>query len=237
MTTIQNQSMPSSLMSSMNGAKVPAGSASATSAAAAAASANSTQGIKDNFMKMLVAQMQYQDPTQPVDSAQMTSQLAQLSSVDGINKLNDSMASMVSSLQSSQAYQASTMIGHTVMVSGSSLQLTKGQGSFSVQLPSSADKVSVNVLNASGQTVKTINLGSQSSGTNPVAWNGKDVGGNTLPDGAYTLQVMASSGGKPISASAATYATVNSVSNIGGSVVLNLNNNTSVGAANVMQIL
>ena len=222
MTTIQSQSVTSG-----------------TSAVVAAVStgANSTQAVKDNFLKMLVAQMQYQDPTKPVDSAEMTSQLAQLSTVDGINKLNDSMASMVASLQSSQAYQASNMIGHTVMVSSSALQLNKGQGSFSVQLPSSADAVKVNVVNSAGQVVSAINLGAQASGTIPVAWNGKDASGNTLPDGSYSLQVVASSGSKAVNATTSTYATVNSISNNGGNVTLNLNNNTSVGAASVMQIL
>jgi len=231
MTTIQSQPVSTALMNTMNGAN------SSTSAAAASANINSTQSIKDGFLKMLVAQMQYQDPTQPVDSAQMTSQLAQLSTVDGINKLNDSMASMVSSLQSSQAYQASSMIGHTVMVSGNTFQLTNGQGSFGVQLPSSADSVKVNVVNSAGQTINTINLGAQAGGTIPVAWNGKDAGGNTVADGSYSIQIAATSGGKAVAASGITYAGVSSVANGANGVTLNLDNKSSVGIANVMQIL
>ncbi len=186
---------------------------------------------------MLVAQMQYQDPTNPVDSAQMTSQLAQIQTVQGIGSLNTSMSSMVSSLNASQAYQASSMIGHTVMVSGNAFQLTSGQGSFGVQLPSSADSVKVNVINSAGQTVNTINLGAQAGGTIPVAWNGKDASGITAPDGAYSFQIAATSSGKAVAATGLTYAGVSSVANGANGVTLNLDNNSTVGIANVMQIL
>ncbi len=233
MSTIQGSSTLNSnaLMQAMNGTAATSGAAASTSAT------SSAKSLQDGFMKMLVAQMQYQDPTQPVDSAQMTSQLAQIQTVQGIGSLNTSMSSMVSSLNASQAYQASSMIGHTVMVSGNAFQLTNGQGSFGVQLPSSADSVKVNVINSAGQTVNTINLGAQAGGTIPVAWNGKDASGVTAPDGAYSFQIAASSSGKAVNATGLAYAGVSSVANGPNGVTLNLDNKSSVGIASVLQIL
>jgi flagellar basal-body rod modification protein FlgD len=240
MTTIQSATQNTAtnpLMQKMNGTAAAANSSAATGASSASTLTSSTQSLQDNFMKMLVAQMQYQDPTNPMDSAQMTSQIAQIQTVQGINNLNTSMSSMVKSLNASQAYQASNMIGHTVMVEGNTFPLTKGQGSFGVQLPTSADSVKVNVLNSAGQIVNTLNLGAQAGGTIPVAWNGKDGAGNTVPDGNYSFQVQATSAGKPVAGTGLTYAGVNGVSNTSSGITLNLDNNTSVGVASVLQIL
>jgi len=181
--------------------------------------------------------MQYQEPTNPMDSAQKTSPISQIQTGRGINNLNASMSTMVKSLNASQAYQASSMIGHTVMIEGNSFPLIKGQGSFGVQLPSSADSVKVNVMNAAGQVVNTINLGAQAGGTIPVAWNGKDSAGNSASDGNYSFLVQATSGGKPVSGTGLTYAGVSGVSNTSSGITLNLDNNTTVGVANVVQIL
>ena len=234
MTTIQNTTQSAAttpLMQKMNGADTTTGAASGST------TSSSPQSLQDNFMKMLVAQMQYQDPTNPMDSAQMTSQIAQIQTVEGINNLNTSMSAMVQSLNASQAYQASSMIGHTVMLAGNGFPLSKGQGSFGIQLPSSADSVKVNVMNSAGQLVNTINLGAQAGGTIPVAWNGQDSAGNAAPDGNYTFQIAASSGGKPVAATGLTYAGVSGISNTSSGITLNLDNNTTVGVANVVQIL
>lgn len=240
MTTIQNTAQSAAtnpLMQKMNGALAAAKADTTTGAASGSTATSSPQSLQDNFMKMLVAQMQYQDPTNPMDSAQMTSQIAQIQTVGGINNLNTSMSAMVKSLNASQAYQASSMIGHTVMLEGNSFPLSKGQGSFGVQLPSSADSVKVNVMNSAGQIVSTINLGAQAGGTIPVAWNGKDSAGNAAPNGNYTFQIAASSGGKPVAATGLAYAGVSGISNTSSGITLNLDNNTTVGVASVVQIL
>jgi flagellar basal-body rod modification protein FlgD len=240
MTSIQSTTQNTAitpLMQNMNGTTAATNSAAATGVASGSTTTSSPQSLQDNFMKMLVAQMQYQDPTNPMDSAQMTSQLAQIQTVEGINNLNTSMSTMVKSLNASQAYQASSMIGHTVMIEGNSFPLSKGQGSFGIQLPSSADSVKVNVMNSAGQIVNTINLGAQAGGTIPVAWNGKDSAGNAAPDGNYTFQIAASSGGKPVAATGLAYAGVSGISNTSSGITLNLDNNTTVGVASVVQIL
>src|SRR3954466_4446382 len=105
MTTIQNNVMPPSVLAAMN----PSAAATDKSTAVAA---------QDRFMTLLVTQMKNQDPLNPLDNAQVTSQLAQLSTVTGVDKLNATLESMMSSFQSSQSLQAANMIGHGVLVPG-----------------------------------------------------------------------------------------------------------------------
>ena len=80
--------------------------------------ANSIDKAQDRFMTLLVTQMKNQDPLNPMDNAQVTSQMAQLSTVTGIDKLNNTLESLIGSVQTGQSYQASSMIGHNVLVAG-----------------------------------------------------------------------------------------------------------------------
>ncbi len=231
MTSVQSQPISSSVLSAVNG------TGSSSTAAPSASGAQETKKMSTDFMTMLVAQMKYQDPTKPVDSAQMTSQLAQISTVDGINKLNTSMSALAASLSSNQALQASSLIGKHVMAPGNGVELSGGQSQFGVQLDTAADSVKVNILNAAGQVVNTMSLGGHEAGMMPVTWNGTSSNATKLPDGHYSFQVAAVSGGQPVGATGMEYAAVQSVSNSTSGVLLNLSNNKSVGAGAVQQIL
>src|SRR5690606_21641258 len=101
MTTVQNEKVSQSLLDTMNGTRNTAKSAA--------------QEAQDRFMTLLVTQMKNQDPLNPMDNAQVTSQLAQLSTVTGIDKLNNTMEALIGSVQSSQSMQASSMIGRVVL--------------------------------------------------------------------------------------------------------------------------
>jgi flagellar basal-body rod modification protein FlgD len=207
---------------------------------ASVASANvptDTKKMSNDFMKMLVAQMQYQDPTKPVDSAQMTSQLAQISTVDGINKLNDTMNALATSLKGNVTSQAASMIDRDVLVPGNNVSLTQGKAKFGIQLPAAADVVNVSILNESGKTVKVLSMGPQAAGNLPVSWNGTDANGQTVPNGNYTFQVAATSKGQAVRAIPLERASVTSVTNSADGVLLNLANNKSILATNVQQIL
>src|SRR3954466_13474194 len=115
MTTIQNNVMPPSVLAAMN----PSAAATDKSVATAA---------QDRFMTLLVTQMKNQDPLNPLDNAQVTSQLAQLSTVTGIDKLNGTLETLMGSYQASQSLQAAGMIGHGVLVPGSSVNLGDSGG-------------------------------------------------------------------------------------------------------------
>jgi flagellar basal-body rod modification protein FlgD len=196
-----------------------------------------TKKMSSDFMKMLVAQMQYQDPTKPMDSAQMTSQLAQISTVDGINKLNDTMSSLAKGLQGNVISQAASMIGRDVLVPGNNISLTQGNAKFGVQMPAAADAVNVSILNDSGKTVKVLSMGPQAVGNLPITWNGTNANGESVPNGNYTFQVSATSNGKALRTVPLERAGVASVTNTIEGVSLNLTNNKSILAADVQQIL
>jgi flagellar basal-body rod modification protein FlgD len=241
MANVQNQPITNSLLSNMNGTKASnkaAGSSGAAGSGDSTSSATSTQAMTSDFMTMLIAQMKYQDPTKPVDSAQMTSQLAQISTVDGINQLNTTMSSLVSSLQASQEFQAASMVGHSVMTQGNALTLNgSGPAKFAVQLDKAVDSLDISITNAAGEAVGAMRLGPQAAGTVPVTWAGTDASGNALPNGRYSYQVQALSNGKPVSNTPLQYSTVQSISAANGGVTLNLDDKTSIGASGVMQIL
>jgi len=155
--------------------------------------------LQSTFMKLLVAQLQNQDPLNPMDNSQMTSQLAQINTVNGIQQMNTTMSAM---LTQNAATQASSMIGRTVQVPTTNLSLASGTANFGVSVPNGADDVVVTIKNAAGVAVRTVDLGQMSAGSGNYTWNGKDDKGNQLADGSYTIGVAATLGGKVTAANA-----------------------------------
>src|SRR5450830_1861847 len=169
------------------------------------AAAGSVEEETNKFLTLLVTQLQNQDPMNPLDNAQLTSQLAQLSTVTGVNKLNTTLESLKSSYQSSEALQASNMIGRSVLVEGNYLNLTKGQSVMGVDLGTAADSVKLIITDPStGLDVDTIDLGSKPAGTLPMVWDGvpdpKNLNADgspvTMKDGKYIIRVEARAGGE-----------------------------------------
>jgi flagellar basal-body rod modification protein FlgD len=166
---------------------------------------------QDRFLKLLIAQMQNQDPLNPMDNSQVTSQMAQLSTVTGINKLNDLVSGLSSSFSATQSLQAAGMIGHGVLVPGNSLALAAGNAIGAVDLPQAVDQLSITIKDASGATVHSANLGAQSSGITSFQWDGTNDNGTMAPDGQYTYAVQAVAAGQTVSASSLAYGKVSSV--------------------------
>jgi flagellar basal-body rod modification protein FlgD len=200
MTTVSNNVVPSSLAASMNAAK--------------STSTDDVSATQDRFMTLLVAQMKNQDPLNPLDNAQVTSQMAQLSTVTGVEKLNATVQALQESYQASQSLAAVSMIGRGVFVPGNDIAMQESKAIFGVEMTESADEVSVEIRSASGQLVRTIDLGSQSAGNVPLAWDGKTDSGDTAKDGSYTFQVKAVRGGEEVNAATGlSFGEVASVSN------------------------
>jgi flagellar basal-body rod modification protein FlgD len=171
------------------------------------AEVDSVQADTDKFMTLLVTQLKNQDPLNPLDNAQVTSQLAQLSTVTGVNKLNVTLESLKASYQSSEAMQAANLIGHGVLVEGNHVRLQGGKAVLGVELDSPADNVQVIVTDTrTGKDVATIDLGANPPGTIPLAWDGVpdpdnvDADGNPvrLADGNYIFRVQAQRGGETL---------------------------------------
>ena len=197
---------------------------------------NSIDKAQDRFMTLLVTQMKNQDPLNPMDNAQVTSQMAQLSTVTGIDKLNKTLESLISSVQTGQSYQASSMIGHNVLVPGNEISNTGTGGYFGVDLPVGADKLSVTIKDSTGYTVRTLAFGSQQAGTLPLNWDGFSDDGSLAKTGNYKFEVAATVADQSAAAESLNYAQVMSISNSSNGVKLNLSNLASVNTADVKEI-
>jgi len=197
---------------------------------------SSVDAAQDRFMTLLVTQMKNQDPLNPMDNAQVTSQMAQLSTVTGIDKLNNTLESLISSVQVGQSYQASSMIGHDVLTPGSKVSTTGTGGYFGVDLPIGADKLTVTIKDTAGNVIRTINLGHQDAGTMPFSWDGFADDGSIAKTGNYNFDINATIGTNKVEASGLTFAQVMSISNSSSGIKLNLSNLTSVSTSDIKEI-
>lgn len=223
-TSVQNNSSPTqALLDSVNGTKDTAKS--------------TADAAQDRFMTLLVTQMKNQDPLNPLDNAQVTSQLAQLSTVTGIDKLNTTLESLIGDVQTGQSYQASSMIGHNVLVAGNQLTTTEaGGGYFGVDLPIGADKMTVNIKDSAGTTVRTLTMNQLEAGVNPYQWDGINDAGAKAAAGNYKFEVTATTGTADVAATALSYSQVISVSNSSSGIKLNLSNLDAVATSDVKEI-
>lgn len=211
-----------------------------SSSSTSSSTGSSSTDLQTTFLKLLTTQLQNQDPTNPADSSQMTSQLAQINTVTGISQLNTTLTSLASQLSAGQSAQASLLIGQSVLVPGSTTTVASGASSgFGVSLGSSVSDLTVTIKNSSGQIVNTLDLGAQQAGTIPVAWRPVDSSGNTLADGTYTVSASGTSTtGATTAETTLSGAQVQSVvQQSGGGTGLLLNNGTTVDMTKVVAIL
>ena len=182
----------------------------------------SAEDTQNRFLSLLVAQMKNQDPLNPLDNAQVTSQMAQ--------------QAMAASLGTNQMSQAASLIGRTVLVPGNTISPAQLDNVMGFELSRPADKVTAGVYDASGAQVRKLTLGSRDAGVNVVAWDGLTDAGTAAPAGRYSFKIDAVQGGQAVDSTTLNLGTVNSVSQNGQGVQLNLAGNTSVGYADVRQI-
>lgn len=196
-----------------------------------------TDDIQDRFLKLLVTQMKNQDPLNPLDNAQVTTQLAQISTVNGIEKLNATIQAMAASFTAGQSLQAASMIGKNVLVPGSSLQLGGAGGRFGIDLAQAADQVEVTIQDSAGRAMQVMNLGSQGAGPLAVEWDGKTSDGAQAAAGGYSVSVTALRGGEKIDAQTLAFGTVQGVSQGNQGLQINVGTLGMVGLADIKQIL
>ena len=180
---------------------------------APAVSTGAGSDSEQRFLKLLVTQLNNQDPLNPLDNAQLTSRLAQMSTVSGIEKLNTAFAAMLAQTGASQVLQSASMIGRTVLVPGAELTPTSGaEVPFAFEIPQSADSVKVTLTNAAGETVRSFDLGALPLGVKTLAWDGLSDTGAPVADGVYMVNGVARSGDTNVPVTALAYASVVSVS-------------------------
>ena len=208
--------------SSQVSAGTASGSASGTAASAASSSragAATAKEASDRFLKLLVTQLKNQDPLNPMDNAQMTSQMAQISTVSGIEKLNSSVEGLNTQFVQMQALQGASLVGKGVIVKGDQLAIASGAASGMFQIDAAATAVKAEVLNAAGQVVDTLNLGARPLGRHEFSWPaGKDL---TEADG-YRFRITASSGNSALSSTTLMKDQVSAVNTTGASLTLEL---------------
>jgi flagellar basal-body rod modification protein FlgD len=176
-------------------ANVVAGHTSAASTASAInkAARERTENMSNQFLKLLVTQMQNQDPLNPMDNAQVTSQIAQINTVSGINDLNNQLAKINGKIDTSQQLQASKLIGHEVLVPGNKIRVgDKGAATpFGVDLPANAAKVKITITDDAGTVVHQSTQSHLKAGVQSFSWDGKDANSKPVDAGSYTVNIQA----------------------------------------------
>lgn len=205
-------------------------------------SGSTSQDLQNSFLTLLVAQLKNQDPTNPMQNNELTTQLAQINTVSGIEKLNTTLGSISGQIDSSQSLQASSLIGHGVMIPGTNVLAGSKDGvvtttPFGVELDRAADKVTATISDKNGQVVRTIEIDSLTAGVHAFTWDGSlDAGGNA-PDGAYTVAIAASNAGASMVATPLSYAVVNGVTRGSDGAKLDLGLAGTITMDKVRQIL
>jgi flagellar basal-body rod modification protein FlgD len=168
---------------------------SSSSAATVASSLNA-----NDYLTLFLAQLQNQDPTNPMQSYELASQLAQFTTVQELSQANTYLSSIQQSSADVNNAQITSLIGKDVTAQTSEMDVSSGKVTELDYTLSDSATITVTIQDSSGNTVKSLNLGSQDAGSYTVPWTGDDSTGNTVPDGAYTCTVTATSSGGTSSA-------------------------------------
>jgi flagellar basal-body rod modification protein FlgD len=188
-----------------------------TAPLAASASKNEADA-GDRFLKLLVAQMRNQDPLNPLDNAQVTSQMAQINTVAGIEKLNKTVGGLNGQLVQMQALQGASLVGRDVTVAGNRLSVEDGVGVGGFELVAAADSVAVEIVNGAGRVVDRIELGALGDGAHGFEW----PAGDAADADGYRFRVVATAGTASVLGGTLMRDRVDSVAAGGGSLQLEL---------------
>jgi flagellar basal-body rod modification protein FlgD len=185
----------------------------APEAAPGAADAGPLSGAKteDRFLKLLVAQMRNQDPLNPLDNAQVTTQLAQINTVNGIEKLNGSMQKLLERFAGNQSLDAATLLGHRALTEGDQLELGEAGAVGGFELASAAEAVRIEIVDTGGALVDVRELGRHAGGVHRFDWNGRSASGQPLTQGNYQFRVVATNGKDAVDATPLTAASVQGI--------------------------
>ena len=218
------------------GLTTPGLSTAATAATTANTSGSSTLTQAD-FLTLMTAQLQNQDPFNPVDNTQMIAQEAQISASAGISQLNDTMTALATKLGGTSASDALSYVGKTVLTAGNTAY-ARSSGGITGQVSLASDATDVQVTIADGTTgsvLKTLSLGAQKAGNATYDWDGTTDAGATAGNGPFTVTVAATNNGASVASTSLVWAPVESVSlPSGGNPVLTV---TGVGQVQLSDVV
>jgi flagellar basal-body rod modification protein FlgD len=199
----------------------------------APAAANDTTVSQDRFLKLLVAQLSNQDPMNPMDNAQMTSQMAQINTVTGIQQVNDTLKNMADQFNAMQVLQGTSLVGREVMIESNTLHNTGTIASGTLELAGNADMVKVDILSPGGQLLDTLNLGAKKTGQYSFEWDSSHY-----PPGANPLfKVTATQAGNNISSTSMARDRVISVGSENGAMTVQLQSKGTMAYSSIKAIL
>lgn len=181
-----------------------------------------TGETQDRFLRLLVTQMKNQDPLNPLDNAQVTSQMAQLSTVSGIEKLNATVQALSASMSAAQSLQAAAMIDRVALVPGNQIDLLNGKSNAAVELDEPVDSLTVTIKDKNGNVVRTLEVGAQDAGVVDFVWDGTDNQGAAAQNGSYTFSATAMIKGDKSTPTTLSYGMVGSVSLTPGGPLLGM---------------
>jgi flagellar basal-body rod modification protein FlgD len=192
----------------------------------AAGSSISQSLSMDDFIQLFLAQVQNQDPLEPMDSSDFTAQLAQYSQVSGIEQMNKNLETLISSQTTNQNAMAVSYLGKDVIIAGNGFNVKDdvSEYEFDYVLGADASDVQVFIEDEDGNTVAILDQGEQEAGRSSFTWNGKDSEGVEAPPGKYTFTVSAKDlDGEDVSVQEFTRGTVTGVGYDGGSALFEVN--------------
>ena len=186
--------------------------------------ATSASEQSDRFLKLLVTQMQNQDPLNPLDNAQVTSQMAQISTVTGIETLNTTVTGLNSQFIQLQAMQAAALVGHDVAIEGDGLRIqdTLGDGGF--ELSSAAEKVTIEIRSSTDELIDTIEMTGVDAGRHDFQWEVPEA----YREAALKFTVTATSGETEVESMTLEHQRITAVSNFGDTLAVELANGERV---------
>lgn len=195
---------------------------------------------QEDFLKLMIAQLENQDPTKPLENTEFLSQMAQFSTVEGIAGIEQGFGNLSSVLSANQTLQAAGLVGHKVVTESNLGVLAQGETlDATVNLPQGSPAVTLYVQDMSGRLVHTRELGASAGGELKVQWDGTSDDGSVAPPGEYRVSAEAMISGAPQAASVYAHSLVESVTVSGGDggVALNLAGGAQVSLAQVKSFL
>ena len=175
----------------------------ATAAAQATGTARATlAGNFDNFLKLLMTQLKNQDPTSPLDTNQVTSQLVQFASVEQQINANTTLTQLIELTQGEQILQASSLVGKHVVVKSDRIPLQNGTGQVNFS-SAVARPVAITITNDAGVKIREAVFGAN-AGDNQWVWDGRNNAGNRMPDGSYRIAMIGANADGTVAAQAFT---------------------------------
>jgi flagellar basal-body rod modification protein FlgD len=161
--------------------------AATTTASTSTTNPNSVLG-KDDFLKLLLLELKYQDPTSPMDSEKILSQTSQLATLESAENTNKSLTTLATSLAASAQYTGISAIGKIADTGSNAVALAKGKSvDFQLYYPDDVTTGTINIMDVNGKVLGTMNVGATKAGVAQYTWDGKDSGGTTLKEGTYYI--------------------------------------------------